>query len=171
MKIIRSRFLDKPTKSKLKKLADEVLRTMDSLGGNLHRNRVFLTTLTKRIKKSWGFKIKKHSGLSGYVAISKKYKIVMKIPYICSEVERPPKSVVPTVIVPFPKNISDSSMIFDSEVVLLQPLVDTSEKSYRSMCKKYNVVDSDELSGPKFGNDCHRCNVGVYKKQFVAIDW
>jgi len=122
--------------------------------------------------KKLGFrKVLKHSSESGYIYVNKKFGIVVKRPYLCSDAQ-PPARAIPTKIV----EVKDENDSFQDSPVFIQPFADVSLKARK---KAHEILENYFFgsSGSPYDerddapDDMHVHNVAMYRGKAVVIDW
>jgi len=108
--------------------------------------------------KKWGFVLKSTSGVSEYVYISRKHKLVLKRSYLCGN---KPVCAIPTLAIPCRWTGCEDE---GRGPVYVQPLAnvswDATDKAYDAIC--YSSVNISDL---------HDGNVAIYNGMAVCIDW
>jgi hypothetical protein len=121
----------------------------------------------KSIQRKWGLYRKQTRSVSNAVFISKKYGVVVKLPYY--DGTSVPKCAIYTVRI----NYSTDECAVPA---IIQPLADrTSLKAVYEAFRSINAFlrGVEEFSGYDDGitNDQHHNNVGVFMGEAVSIDW
>jgi hypothetical protein len=108
--------------------------------------------------KKWGFVRKSTSGVSDYVFISRKHKLVLKRSYL---VGAKPVCAIPTMAIPCRwQSCGDEGY----GPVYVQPLANV---SWAAADKAYDAICNSRISI----NDFHDGNVALYNGMAVCIDW
>ena len=110
------------------------------------------------IAKKWGFVRKSTSGVSEYVYISRKHKLVLKRSYLCGT---KPVCAIPTMAIPCRwTSYNDEG----HGPVYVQPLANV---SWDAADKAYDAIQDSRINT----SDLHDGNVALYNGQAVCIDW
>jgi hypothetical protein len=159
VRISKRPFVPKIVKARIKRLKKDFLAaaaTMLSADNGVRWNNV-----VKKIAKKWGLKMFSHTGLSGFAFKSKKAGLILKAPYLCSDMATPPCGIYTeafTVDVPCE----------DWDPIFIQPLADV---SHEARMTAYSLFEDAIAEGMIDYTDTHSENVGIYKGKAVKIDW
>ena len=115
-----------------------------------------------RTLKKMGFVSKKSDGCGHPVIfIHKKFKVVVKRPYVAGDDHEVPEHGVETEFVMMPH-------AKENELIFIQPLVNVGLKARN---KALDILCAWEEDCDEFVSDLHEGNVGMYGKKPVRIDW